>query len=254
MTRLAGSSALITGGGTGMGRAIALAFAREGAKVAVAARRMEKLQEVVREIEESGGEGLAVECDVTRGADAERAVRQAAERFGQLNILVNNAGVLSVSTVEGIAEEEWDRLMAANLKGPYLMSRAALREFRKAGGGAIVNIGSILGLVAMKNRAAYCASKGGVTMLTKAMALDHAHEGVRVNCICPSIVETELVRGLFDASPEGEAARRARIAGIPLGRIGQPEDVAELAVYLASKESSWVTGAAIPLDGGLSAY
>jgi NAD(P)-dependent dehydrogenase (short-subunit alcohol dehydrogenase family) len=144
--------------------------------------------------------------------------------------------------------------MAANLKGPFLMSRAALPEFRKVGGGAIVNIGSVLGLVAMKNRAAYCASKGGVTMLTKAMAVDHAHEGVRVNCICPSIVETELVRGLFDASPEKEAAKRARVATIPLGRMGQPEDVAEMAVYLASKESSWVTGAAIPLDGGLSAY
>jgi NAD(P)-dependent dehydrogenase (short-subunit alcohol dehydrogenase family) len=231
-----------------------MAFARESAKVAVAARRIDKLQGVVQEIAEAGGEGLALECDVTRGADAERAVRQAAEKFGQLNILVNNAGVLSVSTVEGIAEEEWDRLMAANLKGPYLMSRAALPELRKAGGGAIVNIGSVLGLVAMKNRAAYCASKGGVTMLTKAMALDHAHEGVRVNCICPSIVETELVRGLFDASPEVEASRRARVASIPLGRIGQPEDVAEMAVYLASKESSWVTGAAIPLDGGLSAY
>jgi len=254
VTRLAGLSALVTGGGTGMGRAIALAFAREGAKVAVAARRVDKLQGVVFEIEEGGGKGLAVECDVTRGADAERAVRQTAERFGQLNILVNNAGVLSASTVEGIAEEEWERLMAANLKGPFLMSRAVLPEFRKVGGGAIVNIGSVLGLIAMKNRAAYCASKGGVTMLTKAMAVDHAHEGVRVNCICPSIVETELVRGLFDASPEGEAAKRGRIATIPLGRMGQPEDVAEMAVYLASKESSWVTGAAIPLDGGLSAY
>jgi NAD(P)-dependent dehydrogenase (short-subunit alcohol dehydrogenase family) len=254
VTRLAGLTALITGGGTGMGRAIALAFAREGAKVAVAGRRVEKLEDVVREIEAADGSGLAVVCDVARGADAERAVRQTAERFGQLNILVNNAGVLSASTVEGIAEEEWDRLMAANLKGPFLMSRAALPEFRKVGGGAIVNIGSVLGLVAMKNRAAYCASKGGVTMLTKAMAVDHAHEGVRVNCICPSIVETELVRGLFDASPEGQAAKRARIATIPLGRMGQPEDVAEMAVYLASKESSWVTGAAIPLDGGLSAY
>jgi NAD(P)-dependent dehydrogenase (short-subunit alcohol dehydrogenase family) len=251
---LAGLTALITGGGTGMGRAIAGAFAREGAKVVVAARRVEKLQEVVGEIEAAGGEGMAVACDVTRDTDAERAVRLTVERFGQLNILTNNAGVLSVSTVEGIAEEEWDRLMAANLKGPFLMSRAALPEFRKVGGGVIVNIGSVLGLVAMKNRAAYCASKGGVTMLTKAMALDHAHEGVRVNCICPSIVETELVRGLFDASPEGEAARRARVAAIPMGRIGQPEDVAELAVYLASKESAWMTGVAIPLDGGLSAY
>jgi NAD(P)-dependent dehydrogenase (short-subunit alcohol dehydrogenase family) len=254
VTRLEGLTALITGGGTGMGRAIALAFAREGAKVAVAGRRVDKLQDVVREIEAAGGEALAVACDVSRGADAERAVRLTVERFGQLNILANNAGVLSVSTVEGIQEEDWDRLVATNLKGPYLMSRAALPEFRKAGSGSIVNIGSVLGLVAMKNRAAYCASKGGVTMLTKAMALDHAHEGVRVNCICPSIVETELVRGLFEAGPEGAAAKSARVATIPLGRIGQPEDVAEMAVYLASKEASWVTGVAIPLDGGLSAY
>jgi NAD(P)-dependent dehydrogenase (short-subunit alcohol dehydrogenase family) len=254
VTRLAGLSALITGGGTGVGRAIALAFAREGAKVAVAARRREKLASVVREVEAAGGEGLTVVCDVTNAADAGRAVQETTARFGGLNVLANNAGVLSVSTVEGITEQEWDRLMAANLKGPFLMSRAALPEFRKGGGGVIVNIGSVLGLVAMKNRAAYCASKGGLTMLTKAMALDHAHEGVRVNCICPSIVETELVRGLFDSSPAGEAARRARTASIPLGRIGQPEDVAEMAVYLASQESAWLTGVAIPLDGGLSAY
>jgi NAD(P)-dependent dehydrogenase (short-subunit alcohol dehydrogenase family) len=252
--RLEGQTGLITGGGTGMGRAIALAFAREGANVAVAGRRMGKLQAVVGEIEKAGGRGLAIACDVSQAKDAERAVRETVERFGQLNVLVNNAGVLSVSTVEGIAEEEWDRLMSVNVKGPFLMSRAALPEFRRAGGGAIVNIGSVLGLVAMKDRAAYCASKGGVTMLTKAMAVDHAHEGVRVNCICPSIVETELVRDLFDASAEGQAARRARVATIPLGRIGRPEDVAEMAVYLASKESSWVTGAALPLDGGLSAY
>jgi NAD(P)-dependent dehydrogenase (short-subunit alcohol dehydrogenase family) len=254
VTRLAGLNALITGGGTGMGRAIALAFAREGAKVAVAARRREKLDAVVQEIEAAGGAGLAVDCDVTRGADAERAVRQAAEKFGRLNILVNNAGVLRVSTVEGIAEEDWDHLMAVNVKGPFLMSRAALPEFRKVGGGVIVNIGSVLGLVGMKNRAAYCASKGGVTMLTKAMALDHAHEGVRVNCICPSIVETEFVRELFDSSPEGAAARQARVATMPLGRMGRPEDVAGMAVYLASQESAWMTGVAIPLDGGLTAY
>lgn len=124
----------------------------------------------------------------------------------------------------------------------------------KAGGGAIVNIGSVLGLVAMKDRAAYCASKGGVTLLTKAVAMDHAHENVRSNCICPSIVETELVQGLFSASEGGKALRKARIGQIPLGRMGRPEDVAEMAVFLASQESSWLTGAAIPLDGGLSAY
>jgi len=140
------------------------------------------------------------------------------------------------------------------VKGPFLMSRAALKEFRRCGGGAIVNIGSVLGLVAMKDRAAYCASKGGVTLLTKAMALDHAHENIRVNCICPSIVETELVKGLFGKSEQGQALRKARIATIPLRRFGRPADVAEMAVFLASEESSWLTGAAIPLDGGLTAY
>jgi meso-butanediol dehydrogenase / (S,S)-butanediol dehydrogenase / diacetyl reductase len=254
VTRLAGKVALITGGGTGIGRAIALAFARERASLALAGRRLEKLKEVAGEVEKQGGTAMALECDVTRAKDAESAVRKTAERFGKLNVLVNNAGMLSVATVDSVSEEEWDRVMTVNLKGPFLMSRAALKEFRKAGGGAIVNIGSVLGLVAMKDRAAYCASKGGVTMLTKAMALDHAHENVRVNCICPAIVETELVKGLFDNSKEGQALRKSRISTIPLGRFGKPMDAAELAVFLASEESSWITGAAIPLDGGLTAY
>src|SRR6266568_2683357 len=254
VTRLSSKVALITGGGTGIGRAIALAFAREGASVAVAGRRLEKLKEVAGEIEKQGGEALALECDVTRSRDAERVVRETAKKFGKLNVLVNNAVTLSVSTVDSISEEDWDRVMTVNVKGPFVMSRAALKEFRKAGGGAIVNIGSVLGLVAMKDRAAYCASKGGVTMLTKAMALDHAHENIRVNCICPSIVETELVKGLFDKSDQGQALRKTRIATIPLGRFGRPADVAEMAVFLASEESSWLTGAAIPLDGGLTAY
>ena len=254
VTRLAGKVALITGGGTGIGKAIALAFAREGAKVALAGRRLEKLYESAREVKSSGGEALAIACDVSKAGDAKRAVREAAEGFGRLNVLVNNAGILSVSTIEQISEEEWDRLMAINLKGPFLMCRAALPEFRKAGGGAIVNIGSVLGLVAMKDRAAYCASKGGVTILTKAMALDHAQENVRANCICPSIVETELVKNIFAGSEKQEALRQARMATIPLRRFGQPADVAEMAVFLASDESSWLTGAAIPLDGGLTAY
>ena len=254
MTRLSGKVAFITGGGTGIGRAIALAFAREGASVTVAGRRLEKLRAVISEIQNNGGAGLAMECDVTRSAGVARAVKGTVERFGRLNVLVNNAGALHVSTVEGISEEEWDRLMMVNIKGTFLTSRAVLPEFRKTGGGTIVNVGSVLGLIAMKDRAAYCASKGGVTMLTKAMAIDHAHENIRVNCICPSIVETELVKGLFDESPRGQALRKDRIASIPLGRIGRPVDVAEMAVFLASEDSSWLTGAAIPLDGGLSAY
>jgi NAD(P)-dependent dehydrogenase (short-subunit alcohol dehydrogenase family) len=254
VTRLSGKVALITGGGTGIGRAIALAFAREGASVAVAGRRLEKLREVIGEIQKQGGAGLAVECDVTRATEVARAVKGTVERFGRLNVLVNNAGALYASTVEGISEEEWDRLMTVNVKGPFLVSRAVLPEFRKCGGGAIVNIGSVLGLFAVKDRAAYCASKGGVTMLTKAMALDHAHEKIRVNCICPSVVETDLVKSVFDDSERGQALLKARLATIPLGRLGRPEDVAEMAVYLASEESSWLTGAAIPLDGGVTAY
>ena len=254
VTRLSGKVALITGGGTGIGRAIALAFGREGANVAVAGRRPEKLKEAAGAIEKEGGQAIAVECDVARAKDAERAVHETAKKFGKLNVLVNNAGTLSVSTVESISEEDWDRVMTVNVKGPFLLSRAALKEFRKAGGGTIVNIGSVLGLVAMQNRAAYCASKGGVTMLTKAMALDHAHENVRVNCICPSIVETDLVKGLFNDSVEGRVLRKAREGTIPLGRFGKPMDVAELAVFLASEESSWITGTAIPLDGGLTAF
>jgi len=252
VTRLAGKVALITGGGTGIGRGTALAFAREGAKVAVAGRRVEKLQEVVSEIKAAGGEAIAVACDVSRAADAQNAIRKTIEAFGRLDVLVNNAGVLHVSTIEEIPEEDWDRLIDANLKGPFLMCRAALPEFRKAGGGAIVNVGSVLGLVAMKKRAAYCASKGGVTLLTKAIAIDHGHENIRANCICPSIVETELVSQLFN-TPNGDRVKRERLATIPLGRMGRPADIAELAVYLASDESSWLTGAAIPLDGGLTA-
>ncbi len=253
MTRLAGKVALITGGGTGIGRSTALAFAREGAKVAVAGRRAEKLEAVVKEIQDAGGEAIAISCDVSRAPDVLNAVNKVVATFGKLNVLVNNAGVLSVSTIEDIAEDEWDRLIDANLKGPFLMCRAALPEFRKAGGGAIVNIGSVLGLVAMKKRAAYCASKGGVTLLTKAIAIDHGHENIRANCICPSIVETDLVSELFN-TPDGAKVKEDRLATIPLGRFGKPTDIAQLAVFLASDESSWLTGAAIPVDGGLTAW
>jgi len=253
VTRLSGKVALITGGGTGIGRAIALGFAREGASVCVAGRRLEKLREVIGELQKAGGAGLAMECDVTQAREVERAVKGTVERFGRLNVLVNNAGTLHVSTVEGISEAEWDRMMTVNVKGPFLVSRAVLPEFRKCGGGAIVNIGSVLGLFAVRDRAAYSASKGAVTMLTKSMALDHAHEKIRVNCICPSVVETDLVKGVFNETEEGQTKLKARLATIPLGRLGRPEDVAEMAVFLASEESSWLTGAAIPLDGGVTA-
>ena len=254
MTRLEGKVAIVTGAGSGIGRAIAVAFGREHARVVLLGRRKEALDRAAAELSEAGHEAMAVACDVSQEIGPEQAVGAAEERFGPVNVLVNNAGILSVSTVESISVEEWDRVMATNVRGPFLMSRAVLPSMRRAGGGAIVNIGSVLGLVAMKQRAAYCASKGGVTMLTKAMAIDHAHEKIRVNCICPSIVETELVSGLFSDSAEGQRAREARIGTLPLGRFGKPADIADLAVFLASDESSWMTGTALPADGGLTAY
>ena len=254
MTRLAGKSALISGGGTGIGQAIALAFAREGAQVAVAGRRKEKLDETLHLLQQAGCSALALECDVTKAADTKRVVKSAEDAFGKVNVLVNNAGALSVSTVENITEEDWDRVMATNVKGPFLMSRAALPAMRRAGGGSIINVGSVLGIVAIRDRAAYCASKGGVSMLTKAMALDHAHDNIRVNCVCPSIVESDMTRNLFAETEVGQQARESRLASIPLGRFGKPADIAGLAVFLASEESSWMTGTVIPVDGGVTAY
>jgi NAD(P)-dependent dehydrogenase (short-subunit alcohol dehydrogenase family) len=245
--------AVITGGGTGIGRAIATAFTREGARVVVAGRRREKLEETISFLKQAGGEGLAVECDVTKAADAERLVKGAEDCFGNVNVLVNNAGSLSVSTVETISETDWDHLMATNVKGPFLMSRAVLPAMRRAGGGLIVNIASVLGIAAIRDRAAYCASKGGVVMLTKAMALDHAEDNIRVNCVCPSIVESEMTQNLFAETEAGRKARESRLGSIPLGRFGKPNDVAGIVVFLASEESSWMTGTVIPVDGGVTA-
>lgn len=253
MTRLAGKTAVITGGGTGIGQAIALAFAKEGARVAVAGRRMEKLQETLYLLKQSGTDALAMECDVTKSADTERLVKAAEDRFGNVNVLVNNAGALSVSTVETISEADWDRIMGANLKGPFLMSRAVLPAMRRAGGGSIVNIGSVLGIAAIRDRAAYCASKGGVAMLTKAMALDHAHDKIRVNCVCPSIVESAMTEMFFAETEAARKLRESRLASVPLGRFGKPNDIAGIVVFLASDESSWMTGTVIPVDGGVTA-
>jgi NAD(P)-dependent dehydrogenase (short-subunit alcohol dehydrogenase family) len=254
MRRLSGKVALITGGGTGIGRACALAFAREGAKIAVAGRRREPLEAVVHEIEGAGGKALALTCDVTQTASVGAALSQSEQHFGRLDTIVNNAGAVVVATAEHTSDQDWQKVIAANLTGTFLVSRAALPLLRKVGGGSIVNIGSVLGLVARKERAAYCAAKAGVSGLTRAMAVDHAKDRIRVNCICPTIVETELGMQSIRQAPNAEAEIQRRIAEIPIGRMGTPEDVALMAVYLASDEASWVTGASFPLDGGVTAY
>lgn len=254
MTGLKGKVALITGGGTGIGRACARLFAREGARVALAGRRRAPLDAAVKEITAAGGEALAVECDVMSRTHVEKAIRATVDKFGGLHCLVNNAGALLVGSVEQTSEEDWGRVIGTNLTGTFLVSRAALPELRRSGGSTIVNIASVLGLVGLKDRAAYTASKSGVVGLTRAMAMDHAAEGIRVNCVCPALVETDMVRGLFEQLADPQAAVRSRLAMLPLGRLGKPEDVANMVLFLASEESSWLTGAALPLDGGLTAY
>jgi len=254
MARISGKAALITGGGTGIGRACAELFAREGARLAIVGRRKEVLDAAAAPIAARGGEVIAIPCDVSDRASVEAAIAATIARFGQLNVVVNNAGVVVVGTAEQTSDADWNRILAINLTGTFLVSRAALPELRKAHGGSIINIASVLGLFARKQRAAYTASKGGVIGLTKAMALDHAHENIRVNCICPALVESELARESLSKAPDAQVERARRTAEIPMGRLGQPEDVAQLALYLASDESSWMTGVALPLDGGLTAY
>lgn len=254
MLRLSGKVAFITGGGTGIGRACALAFAREGARLAIGGRRKDPLDKVAGEIAAAGGQSLSVGCDVTQRSSVEGALEQVEKNFGRLDTIVNNAGAVVVATVEHTSDEDWNRVLAANLTGTFFVSRAALAPLRRAGGGSIVNIGSVLGLVARKDRAAYCAAKAGVSGLTRAMALDHAHEKIRVNCICPTLVATELGMESIHRTGNAEAEIQKRIAEIPIGRLGEPEDVAMMAVYLASDDASWVTGTSFPLDGGLTAY
>jgi len=251
--KLADKVAIVTGAGTGIGRACAELFAREGAAVVLAGRRRGLLDEAARAIAAAGGRALAQPCDITRTAEVRALVGRTVEAFGGLHLVVNNAGYWMAGTVEETSEEEWERMMATNLKGVFLLCRQALPELRRAGGGTIVNIGSVLGLVGMKRRAAYATSKGGLVQLTQAMALDHAAEGIRVNCICPTLVDTPMGQESLERTGDAAAELARRTAQIPLGRMGTPADVANLALFLASEDSSWLTGAAIPLDGGVTA-
>jgi NAD(P)-dependent dehydrogenase (short-subunit alcohol dehydrogenase family) len=244
--RLAGKVAIITGGGSGIGLAIAVAFVREGAKVVIGGRDGKKLEAAAAEI---GGECLAVSADVSKASSVEKLVSAAIAKCKRIDVLVNNAAVLLPGTAESLGEEDFDQTFNINVRGLWLMSRAVLPQMRAGGGGSIVNVASVLSLMGARNRVAYAASKGAVMAMTKAMALDHAAENIRVNCIAPGIVATEMVEK-FNTDA---AARRQREAMHPMGRFGQPADVASAAVYLASDESGWTTGSVMTVDGGYSA-
>ncbi|MBZ5497247.1 MAG: SDR family oxidoreductase [Acidobacteriia bacterium] len=250
MNELAGKCAIVTGGASGIGRATALLFAQEGAAVSIADIDRTAGTVVATLIEDQGGRAIFVPCDVTRAIDCERAVRQSVTELGGLDILFNNAGIIRRATVVEATEEEWDRVMAVNLKSVFLFSKFAIPVMARGGGGVIINTSSGWGLAGGRKAASYCASKGAVVLLTKAMALDHAPQNIRVNCICPGDTDTPMLRQEANQLGEAVNAFLEEAAQRPLGRIGTPDDIARAALYLASGASSFVTGTTLVVDGG----
>ena len=248
--RLQNKVALITGGTSGIGEATAILFSKEGAQVAITGRDEKRGHAVTARILETGGKAIFIRTDVRRAAECHRAVDETLKTFGKLDILFNNAGVFYPHTILDCTEEEWDLQLDINLKGTFLMSKFALPGMIQQGSGVIINNSSGWGIVGGDQAVAYCASKGGVVLLTKAMAIDHGPQGIRVNCICPGDVDTPMLpedarmRGLKWADYLAGCANR------PLGRIGTVDEIAKAMLFLASEDSSFMTGAALVVDGG----
>jgi cyclopentanol dehydrogenase len=247
--RLQNKVAFISGGARGMGAVEARLFAHEGAKVVIGDVLDAEGRRTEAEINETGGECLFVRLDVTRESDWRQAIATTVSRFGRLDVLVNNAGIYRTAPVEQTSGELWDLVMAINAKGVFLGTKYAIPEMRRAGGGSIINISSVAGLVGSMDSAAYNASKGAVRLFTKSTAIQHARDNIRANSIHPGTIETLMTAELL----ADEANRQDRMTRTPLGRLGRPEDVAYGALYLASDESSFVTGSELVIDGGRTA-
>jgi NAD(P)-dependent dehydrogenase (short-subunit alcohol dehydrogenase family) len=250
--RLAEKVALITGAGSGIGRESALLFAREGARVVVVDVQDPAGEAVVEEIAAAGGEAVYVHADVARAADAEAMVRAAEERFGRLDVLFNNAGISHPEDDDAVKTEEevWDLTMNVNLKGVFLGCKHGIPALRRAGGGSVINTASFVALLgAATPQLAYTASKGGVLAMTRELATIHARENIRVNALCPGPLRTPLLMQYLDT----EEKRRRRLVHIPMGRFGEAHEIAQAALFLASDESSFVTGATFLVDGGITA-
>lgn len=250
MDTLKGKVALITGGASGIGRATALLFAREGAAVSIVDLNEATGSSASAEVVMAGGRALSTTADVTRAEDCRRAVEATVAAFGGLDALVNNAGIIRRADILATSEAEWDRVMAVNVKSIFLMSREAIPHLAARGGGAIVNIASGWGLKGGAAAAAYCASKGAVVNLTRAMAIDHAGQGIRVNTVCPGDTDTPMLRDEARQLGQPEREFLAEAAARPLGRYGRPEEIAQAVLYLASNLSSYVTGTTLVVDGG----
>jgi NAD(P)-dependent dehydrogenase (short-subunit alcohol dehydrogenase family) len=247
---LVGKVAVITGGASGIGRATARLLGRKGAAVAIVDENADEGSLTTQQIIGDGGQAIFIRADVSQATDCQHAIQQTLATFGQINILINNAGIMRRSTVLDLDEADWDRVMAVNAKSVFLMSRYTIPQMVKAGGGVIVNTASGWGLVGGRQAASYCASKGAVVLLTKAMALDHGPQNIRVNAVAPGDTDTPMLHSEASQLNLPEKLFLAQAADRPLGRYGQPEDIARAILYLASDESAYVTGTVLVVDGG----
>jgi len=250
--KLHGRVAVITGSGSGIGRAIAKECAREGARVVVADLNLDSAYATVKQIEAFSDVARAIEVDVSDPQSVQNLVRQTIEAFSEIHVLVNNAAIQVNKTVENTTIEEWNREIGVNIGGVFLCSKFFMPHLR-ATRGSIINMSSVNGFFVEPMCAGYCATKAAIIGLTKAMAIDHGKEGIRVNSICPGYIDAGLAEGYFQAQPDAAAARAAAGKLHALWRIGRPEEVGRLAVFLASEDASFITGATIPVDGGFSA-
>ena len=249
--RLDGKVALITGGTSGIGEATAVLFAAEGANVAITGRSQERGDAVVQRIASAGGGAIFIPADVRVAADCRRSVERAMEAFGRIDVLFNNAGIYVANDILGCSEDEWDAQVDTSLKGAFLMSKYALPHMIDQGSGSIIHCASGWGLVGGARAVAYCAAKGGMVVMTKAMAIDHGPQGIRVNAVCPGDTDTPMERE--DAQQQGlewDAYVRSAVAGRAIERMATPEEIARAVLFLASDESSYITGTALPVDGG----
>ena len=250
--RLDGKIAIVTGAAAGIGRASTLLFAQEGAKIAAVDLDGDGVRVLVQEVSAGGGEAFAAPADISRVEQAQQVVRAVLERFGRVDILFNNAGIVPHGKIHATTEAEWDRTMTVNVKSIYLLCHEVVPVFLRQGGGVILNTSSATALRSVPERAAYNASKGAVLALTRSMALDYVRDNIRVNCLCPGTIDTPSFRQRMAAFPDPEEARRQFVARQPMGRLGTAEEVAQAALYLVSDEAQFVTGNAFSIDGGLA--